>query len=110
MSDASDIHFTPLPRRRRDNPWLRRALLGVTLIVLVDAMFGDRGVMEMRKAHREFSAAQADLVRLRNTNSGLREQARRLSEDPSAIEDVARKELGLMRDGEILFVVKTARS
>ena len=109
MIDASDIHFTPLPRRRRDNPWVRRALLGVTLIVLVDAMFGDRGVREMRKAQREYSAVHADLVRLKTTNSALREQARRLAEDPSAIEDVARKELGLMRDGEVMFVVKTAR-
>ena len=109
MSDASDLDFTPLPQRRRDNPWLRRVLLGVTLIVLVDAMVGDRGVGELRKSRREYSAAQADLVRLKNTNSGLREQARRLSEDPSAIEDLARKELGLMREGEVMFVVKTVR-
>jgi cell division protein FtsB len=109
MSDASDIHFTPLPRRRRDTPWVQRALLGVTLIVLVDAMFGDRSVREMRKAQREYAAVHADLVRLKSTNSGLREQARRLAADPSAIEDVARKELGLIRDGEVMFVVKAVR-
>ncbi|MDQ3421031.1 MAG: septum formation initiator family protein [Acidobacteriota bacterium] len=109
MTDASDINFTPLPRRRRDNPWLRRGLLVVTLVVFVDAVFGDRGVAEMRKAQRAYSAAHADLVRLKSTNGGLREQARRLSEDPSTIEDVARKELGLMREGEVLFVVKPVR-
>ena len=109
MSDASDLHFTSLPPRRRENPWLRRALLGVTFIVLVDAMFGDRGVGELRKSQRAYSAAQAELVRVKRANSGLREQARRLAEDPSAIEDVARKELGLMREGEVMFVVKTVR-
>ncbi|MBA3639045.1 MAG: septum formation initiator family protein [Acidobacteria bacterium] len=109
MTDASDINFTPLPRRRRDNPWLRRGLLVVTLVVFVDAVFGDRGVAEMRKAQRAYSAAHADLVRLKSTNGGLREQARRLSEDPSTIEDVGRKELGLMREGEVLFVVKPVR-
>ncbi len=109
MTDASDINFMPLPRRRRDNPWVRRGLLVVTLIVFVDAVFGDRGVAEMRKAQRAYSAAHADLVRLKSTNGGLREQARRLSEDPSTIEDVARKELGLMREGEVLFVVKPVR-
>ena len=106
---SSDIQFTPLPRRRRDNPWLRRGLLVGTVIVFVDAVFGDRGVAEMRKAQRVYSAAYADLVRLKSTNSGLREQARRLSDDQSTIEDVARKELGLMREGEVLFVVKPVR-
>ncbi len=106
---SSDIQFPPLPRRRRDNPWLRRGLLVVTVIVFVDAVFGDRGVAEMRKAQRVYSAVYADLVRLKSTNSGLREQARRLSDDQSTIEDVARKELGLMREGEVLFVVKPVR-
>ena len=109
MSHASEVHFTPLPRRGRDNPWLRRALLVVTVIVLVDAVFGDRGVAELRKAERAYSEAHANLVRLRSTNAGLREQARRLSEDPFTIENVARKELGLTREGEVLFVVKPVR-
>jgi cell division protein FtsB len=42
---------------------------------------------------------------LRVENARLRENARRLREDPSAIEALARRELGLMRRGEILFVI-----
>jgi len=32
--------------------------------------------------------------------------ARRLREDPSGIEDQARRELGLIKPGEVLFIVK----
>ena len=36
----------------------------------------------------------------------MREEARRLREDPSAIEELARQELGLIKPGEKLFIVK----
>jgi cell division protein FtsB len=39
----------------------------------------------------------------------LREQARRLREEASAIEALAREQLGLIRPGEILFILKDAR-
>ena len=109
MTDPSDPQFTSIPRRRRDNPWLLRAVLVVTIVMLVDAVFGDRGVAETRKARRAYAETYANLVQLRNTNAGLREQARRLSEDTATIEDVARGELGLMRDGEVMFVLKPTR-
>ena len=109
MADASDLHTTPLPRRRRDNPWLRRAVLVATMIVLVNALFGDRGIEETRKARQAYADTYASLVQLRRTNAGLREQARRLVEDAATIEDVAREELGLMRDGEVMFVLKPTR-
>lgn len=98
-----------LPRRRRNNPWLQRVLLVATVVVLVDAMFGDRGVAESRKARRAYASSYTGLVELRHTNAGLRAQARRLSEDLSAIEGIAREELGLMRADEVMFLVKSAR-
>ncbi len=109
MPDVSDYHVTSLPRRRRDNPWLQRALIVVTLILLVDSLFGERGLAETRKARRALAQARVNVAQLKNTNTGLREQARRLSEDMNTIEDVARKELGLIRDGEVMFVLKPAR-
>jgi len=39
-------------------------------------------------------------------NDRRREEARRLLEDPSAIEDLARRELGLIKPGEKLFILK----
>ena len=39
-------------------------------------------------------------------NAKLRETARRLKDDPSAIEEIARRELGLIKPGERVFIVK----
>ena len=46
------------------------------------------------------------LADVRTDNARLREEARRLQEDPSAIEDLARRELGLIKPGEKLFILK----
>ena len=109
MTDATSFHATTLTRRRQDNPWLRRVLLVLTVVVLVDAVFGERGLAQTWKARRAYADARVELVQLRNTNAGLREQARRLSVDVATIEGVARQELGLMREGEVMFIVKPAR-
>ena len=110
MEHISDtLLLKPLPRRQ-DNPWLRRALVLATVVVLADALFGERGVAELLRARQDYAAARAELVALQQKNAGLREQARRLWDDPSAVEAVAREELGLIRPGEVLFVVKPARN
>ena len=50
----------------------------------------------------------ASVASQRAENARLREQARRLREDPGAIEEIARRELGLIRPGERVFIVKDA--
>jgi cell division protein FtsB len=43
---------------------------------------------------------------MQSENDRLRDQIRRLTSDPETIESVAREELGLIRPGELVFVVK----
>lgn len=43
---------------------------------------------------------------LKAANARLREEAGHLREDPRTIEALARRELGLIKPGEILFIVK----
>ena len=98
-----------LPPRRRDNPWLRWALVFISCMLLTDALFGDRGVAQSIRVRREYQVATARLRQLQQENAALREKSRRLLDDPRAIEAVAREELGLIRPGEILVVVTPAR-
>ena len=95
-------------RRRQESPWLRRVMILATFLILADAVFGDRGLAETWRARRAYADAQAALMQVQQANAGLREQARRLAEDPAAIEAVARREHGLIRPGEVLFVVTAA--
>jgi cell division protein FtsB len=92
--------------RGRSNPWLRRALVFAVCALLLDAFFGDRGLAETRRARAEYAASAADLQRMKAENAGLREQIRRLEHDPVTIEALARRELGFIRPGEILVVVR----
>jgi len=81
-------------------------LLFVAVIIVVDALVGDRGFLAMLRARRESDQLAATIANQRADNARLREEARRLREDPSAIEEVARRELGLIRPGELVFIVK----
>jgi cell division protein FtsB len=81
----------------------------VAIALLVDALVGNRGLLETMRARRQYAELAAALARTRQENGRLRDNIRRLREDPKAIESVAREELGLMRDGEVLFIVRDAR-
>jgi cell division protein FtsB len=84
-------------------------LMLVAMVLVIDALFGDKGLFETLRARREHAELSASLERLRVENARMREEARRLREDPAAIEEVARRDLGMMRRGEVLFVVKEAK-
>jgi cell division protein FtsB len=85
---------------------VRHALVFITLIIIVDAIAGEKGLLALLEARRDYSALERSLVRARTENAELREMARRLREEPRAIEEQARRELGLIKPGEMLFIVK----
>jgi cell division protein FtsB len=92
-------------------PWLngrvvRFLLLFVALIIVIDALVGDRGLLAMIRARRDYDSAAAALARQRAENAQLRDEARRLRDDPAAIEEIARRELGLIKPGETVFIIK----
>lgn len=103
---AHDLPAWPsVPRRRTRRFWGHLLLFTATLL-LVNGLFGERGLLETMRARRAYAAAVDDLARLRRENQMLRDRARRLRSDPDAIEAVARGELGLVRPGEILVTVR----
>jgi cell division protein FtsB len=85
---------------------LRHALIFITAVIVIDAIAGEKGLLALLEARREYSALERSLERARTENAELRETARRLREDPTAIEEQARRELGLIKPGEVLFIVK----
>jgi cell division protein FtsB len=84
-------------------------LLFITLVLAIDGLVGDKGLLESIRARRSHRELSVSIDRLRGENAQLREEVRRLLEDPSTIESLAREELGLIRPGELLFIVKDAK-
>ena len=112
-------HVGPEPLRRRSVPlaprgaaWRRTlhfVLIFATIVLVVDALVGEKGLMETLEARGQHRELAASIDALRRENTRLREAVRRLSDDPWAIESVARQELGLIRPGEVLFIVRDVK-
>lgn len=92
---------------RRGRRAIQYALLTIGALVLVNALVGDKGLVTMLKARRQYQAVEALVAAQRAANTRMREEARRLREvEPSTIEEIARRELGLIKPGEKLFIIK----
>lgn len=81
----------------------------VTLVLVINALVGERGLMETLRARQQYQDLVGSIDRLRADNARLRDEVRRLRYDPATIEALARQELGLIKPGEMLFIIKDAR-
>jgi cell division protein FtsB len=79
------------------------------MILVVESLFGARGLSAMLDARRQHQSISADVDRLRAENLRLRYEAKRLREDPAAIEEVARRDLGYAAPGEKVFILRDAK-
>jgi cell division protein FtsB len=95
-----------LPPKRSERIWIGRTLCFAACVVAVNALIGERGLSETMRARREFRDAVAELSRLQYENAALADTVDRLKHDARTVESVARAELGLIKPGEILVVVK----
>ena len=90
--------------------WSRRLvhwfLVFVASAIIVDGLVGERGLLAMMRARKDYDILSAAIARQRGENAQLREQVRRLTDDPAAIEEIARRELGLIKPGERVFIIK----
>jgi cell division protein FtsB len=106
-ADTNTTTSTQLRGRR--GRIVRYLIVAVGCVLIVDALVGDRGFLAMLKARQQYRSLETSLVRSRTENAQLREQARQLREDPQAVEEIARRELGLIRPGEKLFIIKDVK-
>jgi cell division protein FtsB len=106
-----------VPRKRQTpktkRPVRSRRMVSILLLVvagaiIVDGLVGEKGLLAMLRARHQYEVLSATIEHKRADNARLREEARRLKDDPSAIEEVARRELGLIKPGEKVFIVKDA--
>ena len=96
--------------RRRGRRAVQYLLVFVGCVLVLDALVGEKGLLEMLKKRQEHRALEQSLTAVRAENARLREEARSLREDATAIEDLARRELGLIKPGEKLFIIKDVPS
>jgi cell division protein FtsB len=99
----------PRVLRRQQRSFWPHAMLFTACVLLANGLFGDHGLTETFRARRAQAKALRELNQLKQENAGLRDMARRLLNDPATIEAVARGQLGLVREGEILVTIRDTK-
>lgn len=78
-------------------------VLGLALSALFFGVAGNHGLLVLGELQQELSGLEAEKHRLESEISTLREQIELIEVDDEVLEKLAREELGLSRDGEIVY-------
>lgn len=82
-------------------PWWAVVLI---LVFMALALFGERGVLRVLEASRHRDTLQGEILALEAKNGDLKKEIQALRSDKKYIEDIARQELGMMGENEVIFV------
>ncbi|WP_302504250.1 FtsB family cell division protein [Geoalkalibacter halelectricus] len=81
----------------------------VAVAVLVGlALFGERGVLNTLRMHQYKQSLQEKIAEIETDNARLRAEIEALRNNSRHLEGVARKELGMVREGELVYQFRTA--
>ena len=84
-----------------------RKLLILLLMLLVYLQYrlwiGDGSLQEVWELHREVEAQRAENLQLRERNAALEAEVRDLQQGLDAIEEHAREDLGMVKEGETFY-------
>ena len=81
-------------------------LSGVIVVVfLISFLFSKGGISELQQSRLRVVEIQQEVERLRAENQKLSEQINSLRESTFSVEKIAREDLGMAKDGEIVYVL-----
>lgn len=79
----------------------------IVALVIVVALFIP-SVSEFNNLKVKNTEYEQQILQLKQTNVELKEELRRLQEDPAYLEKVAREKMGLVKDGEMIYKLEPA--
>ena len=80
-------------------------LLALLLILQYRLWVGEGSLAEVSNLKREIQAQAGELVRLRERNRALQAEVEDLRSGLEAVEERARSELGMVKEGEVFYQV-----
>ena len=78
----------------------------VSIVFLVSFLFSKGGIAELQKSRHRVAELQGDVDRLRHENQRLGGEIASLRKSTLAVERIAREDLGMSREGEIVYVLQ----
>lgn len=80
----------------------------LVVLLLGFAFFGERGVLQVYKAYLQKTELETKISDLEQTNTELRKEIDTLRNDLKTIENIARRELGMVRPDELVYQFHSA--
>lgn len=96
----SDRTTQPADATSRRIPWWS---LGIVVVALTFALFGDRGILHLFQQKRHQTELNRQLAQVEAVNAGLRQEIAALSADRRHLERLARSQLGMVREDEVVY-------
>ncbi len=94
---------SPVQASRPDGGRLNLWPLALVALILGFALFGDRGILHMLNLSGQKTILSQKLLEFETQNEALRVEIAALRSDRRYIERIARTELGMVRDDELVF-------
>ena len=90
---------------------LKRKALSLALFLILaasalNALFGDRGLLELLQMREEVESLDREIEMLRAENQKILEEIRSLKTSPLVVERLARENLGLVKPGEVVLLIR----
>lgn len=83
--------------------WLLAVLVVLLLLLQLRLWFGDGSVVEVWRLRRQVQAQHEENIRLRERNEALAAEVQDLKTGLEAVEERARAELGMIKEGETFY-------
>ncbi len=77
--------------------------IAIFFLFLFLTFWGDKGIFHLTRLKKELSRIRENNGKIESENQRLKEEVRRLKYDKRYIEEIARKELGMIKEGEIIY-------
>jgi cell division protein FtsB len=78
----------------------------IIILILWIIFAPGRGMLALSRSQKEIARLQADNKRLEAENRTLQKELDRLQKDPAYLEEKARKEYGMLKENELLYIFK----
>ena len=84
----------------------KRILIVILFLVLIFGFFtflGDKGILHLFRLQKELARVKETNAKTEEENRKLREEVKRLQSEKRYIEEIARRELGMVKEGEVIY-------
>ncbi len=100
----------PAAKAGRGRRTLYTVLVFLFCVFVMDSLVGEKGLLALMRTRQDYARLVERNLRTKAENTRMRGMKDRLLTDPATIEERARGDLGMIKPGEKVFIVRDVRA